>query len=318
MFIVTFKQVSILLAFISLGYFLGKRSIVKREGANTLSRLLIYVCLPAYSLSNYLQTLTMEKISKYATIIGCGFAVVLIVVLLATVLSKAFSDNKIERNMYLYMFSFSNISYFGYPLIKAVFGAEILSYFQLFCLPICIFIYSFGYFILTATDTPDSIKVDKKAVLKRVFSFPFIASLVSIALALLPVNYPSVIFDFLDPAGNCMSALSMILVGLVLSQCSLKEVFSNTRSYVVGVVRLIVIPCILGALTYALYKLCDLDQTVLICVMAFACLPAGMNVVVYPESVGISGKKGAEACVISYLMSLATVPLWFYLLSVLL
>ncbi len=108
----------------------------------------------------------------------------------------------------------------------------------------------------------------------------------------------------------------MWLVGISLASYSLKELFSSVKPYIAGLIRLLLIPLIMGSLALLLHKVFNLDKNLVIFVITFTCLPAGMNVVVFPESVGKDGSFGAKACIVSYIMGIVTIPLWFYLLTV--
>ncbi len=321
MFLITLKQVAILLFYILLGFSLCKAKIIGKEGSKILSKLLVYVFSPAYSLCNLSSSISIEKIVEYAVSIACGIVVVLLAILFGIIVSRLFSKDKLERNIYKYVLAFGNLGYFGYPLISAVFGADVLATFMLFCVPINIGISTYGYFVLTQTEDKTDECVDnvakKRDLIKRIFSVPMIFTVIGIILGLLPINMPTLFYDVLTPAGNCMSVSAMILSGIVLASCTVKELFCSVKSYFAGGVRLIICPLIFGGLAFILYRFVGLSADIFICITACSCLPAGMNAIVYPESVGLSGKSGAKVCFISYILALATIPLWFYLLEIL-
>ena len=81
----------------------------------------------------------------------------------------------------------------------------------------------------------------------------------------------------------------------------------------VGILRLIVLPAIIGGIIYLLGARGDLLKVAI----ASVSLPVGMNVVVYPESSGQDSSEGAKMCFVSYLLALATVPLVFQILQML-
>ncbi len=320
MFLITLKQVGIMVGYIFLGYILCRTKVVGKEASKILSKLLLYVISPCYCVATLSKQISIEKIVDYIVIIGAGAVVALLVILLSTVISHFFTKNAFEKNVYKYMFAFSNIGYFGYPLIGAIYGAEVLASFMLFALPINIAINSFGYYILTEKITDEAQVIDKKAKtkerLKRIFSFPLLSQLLAIVLGLLPFNIPNLFYEIITPAGNCYSASAMWLVGIALASYSLKELFLSFKPYFAGLIRLLIIPLIMGGIAYLLQMLIGFDKIIVIFVVAFPCLPAGMNVVVFPESAGQDGSFGAKSCIVSYLMGLATIPLWFYILSI--
>ncbi len=316
MFVITLQQVFILLFYIMLGFTLCKTKLVGREGSKILSKLLVCVFLPAYTVTNLASSVSVERIVEYALSLALGTAVALLMIGFGFFASKFFAKERLEKAIYQYVFAFGNIGYFGYPLIGEAFP-EVLATYMLFCLPLNIAINTYGYFILT--QTPDAVgeKRTKRQIAKSIFTFPTMGLLVGLTLGLLPLQIPAFFFSILAPAQACMSASAMLLAGIVLAGCSVKELFCSVKPYLASALRLLLCPLLFGGVAFALYKLVGLNENVFICIVASACLPAGMNAIVFPESVGASGKSGAKVCFISYLFALATIPLWFYVLSIL-
>ncbi len=300
----------------SLGFAFCKARLIGKEGSKVLSKLLVCAFLPAYTVANLSKNVSVDRVVEYALTIGAGLMSACLAIGFGIIASRFFSKEKLERATYQYVFAFGNIAYFGYPLIGAVFGAEQLTSFMLFCLPLSIAINTYGYILLTQTEGTEK-KHGKGHMLKRIFTVPTLATLLGITLGLIPLKTPQILYDILTPIGNCMSPIAMILGGIVLGGCSFKELFCTTKAYLASVVRLIVCPLLFGSVAFVSYKFAGLNAGIFICILASACLPAGMNAIVFPESVGASGKSGATLCFISYLLGLATVPLWFYLLTIL-
>jgi len=46
-----------------------------------------------------------------------------------------------------------------------------------------------------------------------------------------------------------------------------------------------------------------------------AAMPLGLNLVVYPESMGMDASENAKMCCVSYLMAIAVLPVLFALLA---
>ena len=103
----------------------------------------------------------------------------------------------------------------------------------------------------------------------------------------------------------------MLLTGSVLAGVSFKKLFTSIKPYVIGVIRLLIIPSILGGLMYLLGLRGDLFIIATACVS----IPVGMNVVVYPESAGLDSTEGAKMCFISYILALATLPIVFEIIK---
>ena len=319
-FFLTLKTVALLIFYISLGFFAGKKKIVGENAGKTLAALLTFVIMPIYCFSNLSKSVTVEKISLYLEIFAAGAVVAAICVALCIPLSKLFAKNGYSRNIYKYLIFTPNLGYFGYPLVQAVFGEVYLAMYMVFTLPLQLTINTYGYMILTdknaaliaATKSAEEIgekkKARVKATLKRLLSAPLIGTFVGITVGLLPIELPNEVYEFTAPASECLRAIAMLLTGIVLSEMPFKTLFLSKKAYLIGLLRLIIYPIIFGGAAYLLYRL-GLSAEILIFTVCLTALPAGMNVVVFPEAIGLSGKEGAQACFISYLMVIITLPL---------
>lgn len=322
-FLTTLKQVGIFLFYIGIGFSLTKTKVIDKKASGILSKLLTYLIAPVYTVSNLSRNVSIDKISTYALLILSGLVVALILIFVAIPLARLFTKNKFERNLYSYLFAFSNIGYFGNPLVEAVFGEVVLTNYLLFCLPATILISSYGYYILTKNEDESANNLTKKekrklmlkSAVSAFYTPPIIGAYVGLILALLPITLPQGFYDFLQPAVACYTAIPMLVAGIVLAGCPFKKLFASWKSYVIGLVRLIGMPLVLGSIAYLLYLYCGLEKAVIVSIFCMVSLPCGMNVVVYPESVGHDSTEGARACFVSYIMAIATVPVVFMILE---
>ena len=312
-----FKQVFNFLVLIFIGYVVRRKNVVGESAAQTLAKLLTWVFAPLYSVVNLSKNVSIDRVVGYITNIGWGLLFTIIFIVMANLLAKIFAKDSNEKGMFTYMFSFCNLGYFGYPFIKAVFGEQMLVEYMLFGLSSSITLSVYGYYILTKSasklNEQNASKSEKrKEVIKRIISPPIIGTLIGITLGLLPINKSSQTFTdivkIIEPVGNCMSPCAMILTGIVLAKSPLKDLFSSVRAYLISLVRLVGIPLVAGAICILL-KLVGVPKIVLLLAMCLSCFPAGMNVVVYPESVGLDSSAGAKPCFISYILAIITVPI---------
>ena len=103
----------------------------------------------------------------------------------------------------------------------------------------------------------------------------------------------------------------MLLTGFVLAKQPLGAMFVQAKSYLISAVKLIVFPLV----GFFLMRLLGApQQAVILCTIALA-LPFGLNSVVFPEAFGGDSTPGARLCFIGNLMALLTIPVVFWLLS---
>ena len=314
LFTITLSQVGIFLVYILLGYFLSKAKVIDRSASKVLSKLLTMVFLPCYVVVNLVEHASIENLTTYFTLILAGLVFVIIAFFACKPIAKLLGKNKLEKNCYLYMIMIGNFGYLGYPLVETVFGPVVNIQFILFCLPISILVHSYGYILLT----DDGNESDKKGFdFKTLLSPPVLAVVIGLILGLLPFEMPEIVLNLLTPAKACMSPIAMIMAGVVLSSFTFKEMFSSVKAYITSGITLVLLPLVFGGLAYALCRFLPVPKEVFIMIASFCALPAGMNVVVFPESVGHDGSTGARTSFCAYILSVITLPLMFNLINVL-
>ncbi len=323
LFVTTLQQVAVLLTFIFIGYFFRKKDIITEGGKKMLAKLIVNFFAPCYTVMSLSTIVNINDIVQYAFLIVAGIAVAIIAVFLAIIFAKLFTKEKLQRNVLIYAFAFSNIAYFGYPVVASIFGEVMRAQMILFALPMTIAIFTYGYYVLTTG--LDESKQEKTSI-KQKISFlwmpPMIGAYAGITLGLLSsgigFTIPSIITDILQLAGNCQSAPAMLLTGAVLAKIPFKKLFTSWRAYVVGIIRLLVLPAIVGTVFFIIH-LCGASGETFKLIFRLAiivsAMPVGMNTVVFPESVGHDSTEGAKTCFMSYILALGAMPLVFTLME---
>ena len=122
---------------------------------------------------------------------------------------------------------------------------------------------------------------------------------------------PAFLLDALSGLSGCMGPVSMILAGCVIATFDPKKILLLKDVYIIVAVRMLLMP----ALAFALGKLLNLPPKYFFLLVVFHCLPAGLNTVVYPSTIGKDSSLGAGLAVISNLVAIITVPLFFSFVS---
>lgn len=304
-FNLTLNNVTVLLAFIGVGYLLRRRELVPEQTGHVLSLLCTLFFAPAYSIRNISQNLTPEVASEKLLLLSYGIVIMLATVLVGRILGKILGRNEIDRKSLQYAMSFSNTGYFGYPVVEGVFGAAMLADFIIFLVPTLIALNSYGYMLF---------RKDGKFPLRRLLTSPVtLGPVIGAVIGLSGIQLPAVVNNILAGAGNCMSPCSMLLVGFMLGKFPLKQLFSGIRPYYLSAIRLIGIPVFFAGALY----LCGARDLYLFLALVNVSLPIGLNVVVFAESCGYEKEAGENArlCFISVMMALVTLPCVFAVLA---
>lgn len=269
-----FLQIFVL---IIIGYAFGKLKIFTNEMKMALSGFLLNCALPLSVLSSSQTEFSSEAFSGFIICLVFGLVYLTCIVLFVPKLLTKLKFNPDRAKTTAMMLAFSNSAFMGFPIAQELYGETGLLYAVGYNISFNLILFSLGINLVSS----GSGKFNFKDFLKKMITTPaMVASIAGLILYLLPFRLPLVIQDALSSASAIMMPASVLIVGCELSQIEFKKIFLNLSTYVISVVRLIVIP-LLTAVVLALLRL---DPTVIaVCVLLNA-MPAGTtNVILATE-----------------------------------
>lgn len=291
---VVFSQVFLLLFFVAIGFTISKLKIVNSTHTDILSRILVYVFLPANVFKTFALNFNKDYIFKNYKIVLCSVAVLIVLNLIAHFVAKLFSKSKYERAVYEYSLATPNFGYVGYPLAESIGGQAGLLDFMTFSVPVSFFAYTVSFARLTK----------KSFSLKGLLNFTTISIVISMAFGLLEIPIPDIFSNIISSASACMGPVGMLMTGIIISGFNIKKVLKKWKIYPALFLRLIVIPLSVGGV---MSLFCS--PTLVKIAVLFYCLPCGLNTVIFPELVGEDCESGAALSMLSTVASLITIPL---------
>ena len=147
---------------------------------------------------------------------------------------------------------------------------------------------------------------DKKKTLKKVMTHPCIlACVLGIILMVTGLPLPLGLDGAVTAVGNCNTAMSMMVIGMILADIDLKDFWDWTVvKYTVH--RLVVIP----AVVYIVCSFLPLNKTVLGLCVLLAAMPAGATTSILAEKYQVDSPFATKMVIFSTLLSLPTICLW--------
>ena len=299
---------------IAVGFLIAKTKILPDSASKTMAKMETWIFCPALSFMTMARNCTAETISTHATNIVLSSVSVAIALVIAIPLSRVFVKGNIsERGVYAYALAFANSGYIGDPIVLALFGDEILSYYKLFCLPLSLVIYTWGISVLTPKSD------EKGAVLKRLLNAPTIAMFAGIAVGLTgTVDYlPSFFISTLDSLKVCMGPVAMLLAGVTIARYDFLAMLKNKKVYLATALRLVAIPAVIIGALYAVKALANtvfglsIGNDVLFLTFFAVAAPLGLNTVVFPEAYGGNPETGASMAMISHTLCVVSIPILY-------
>ena len=291
---VLFEQLGLLFMFLILGFVFGKSRLIDSNHSKVLSSVCVYLFLPCTIFKSFARGFTPSYIKGNYIMILASAAVLLVLVAFAYFFSKILSKDEYERKVFRYSIIIPNYGYMGYALAEGVFGAAGLLDTIVFGIPVSLYIYTFGYCMLTNT----------KLTPKRLLNPITMAIVVGIIFGLSEIQLPHILNTFVDKSSACMSPVCMLLTGLCISEFDMKKMFGDIRVYIICIISLLVIPLsVMGV-----FKLFGNESLVRAATVLYA-MPCGLNTIVFAKLVGEDSSIGAKLALISNLMCCLTIPL---------
>ena len=300
--ITTVNQVLMMLGFMLIGYIMRKKHIGGDGVSTVLSALLVNVFMPAVCIKTFSENFSAADIAQNSSYLYAGILALIYAFAVAKLFSSLFSENELQKDVYMYSFLIPNLGYMGYPLIEGVFGTEMLFKMMLFVIPFNITIYTYGIYILNPKH---------EMSFKGIMNPSIIGMIVGIVLGLTGIKLPPFLSEIISSAKACMSPSAMILTGFVLAAIPLGPVLLNCKAYLSALVRGILIPGVAFVIMYLL----KVQNDIIIIAAGTLAMPMGLNSIVFPEAYGGDSITGAKACIVSNIVSVITIPLGFAFLG---
>ena len=315
-FIATLNPMLMLFLCMAVGYAVSRTGIMPKDSASVLSKLETYVFCPALSFATMSRYCTVSSLGTHGVNVLLAVVAVSIAIGIAIPLSGVFAKCGSVRGVYKYALTFGNFGYLGDPIVQALFGDAMLSYYKMFTLPLSVLVYSFGIAVLVP-------KGEGKGILKQIFNFPLIALLLGIVFGItgLGAHIPVFVDSTLDALKNCMGPVAMLIAGFTVANYGMGKMLKNKRVYVATALRLFVLPALIVAAVFGAKELISIalgtsinNNAVFLAFFAFA-TPLGLNTVVFPAAYGEDSSTGASMAMISHTLCVVTIPLLYALMT---
>ncbi len=287
------EQVLVLLVFISIGYILKKLHILPESSSSVLSKMLFFIFSPALTFNTFSTKFSLQIFKENYLILIYGTVILVTLMIISKFLAKLFTKDKYERGIYEYTLTTPNYGFAGYALMQGLYGDEMLLQMMIYVIPLTIYAYTEGYRKLMNFEHVSFVRIVNPAIISVVVGAIF---------GIFSIQLPDFCTDIITKLANCMSPVSMIMIGLVIAEFNLKETLLNKKAYIVSIIRLVVIPTLLCVVL----KLLNAPQNIVLLSLMTYAMPAGANTIVFPKLIDRDCRLGASFTVISSVLLIVT------------
>ncbi len=282
---------------IAAGFILKRSGITGPQGQKNITDMVIYVILPCNILKAFMTGTSTAALSSYLGI----FLISLAIQAFCVVYGKLVFRKEPEgiRQCLEYGIICSNAGFLGNPLAEGIYGAQGLVLASIYLIPQRVMMWSFGIAVFSGTK-------DMKKTLVKVISHPCILACgAGLFLMLTGLELPAALTGTVTALGNCNTAMSMMVIGMILEEMNLRE-FRDHTVLIYTVHRLVVIP----GITALICHLLPVSEMVYGVSVLLAAMPAGATTSILAEKYGMEPAFATKMVIFSTLASLPTICIW--------
>ncbi|MGL4773903.1 MAG: AEC family transporter [Clostridium sp.] len=327
-----FSSVSIIL----LGFYLRKREIINSAASKMLTKVVLSVSLPALAFTSFMTDMNGEQLKQGLSILVWGFAIYIILIPITKFIYIKVKGDK--QDVYRVLTIFGSTTFFGTPIVTAVYGAVGTMYSNIFNIAYRVFLYSYAFIKMSGK------KMDKenfKKNMKEIFLNPIIiATFLGLFIWLFQDMLPQIavtvkgevkevaflridqtipwLYKPLDYLKALASPLAWLSIGATLAEVPFKKAVSQKDAWIYSVIKVMLIPVINLVLLFVLNQLNILPvafEGVATTVIMMAA-PTATVAAAYAISFDRESLFTSNCSLLSTIVAVFAMPVWIVVLEV--
>lgn len=279
------QQILVIFCYVAVGVAAGNLGIIDPNQRKFLTKLCSGLILPFTILS----AASMEVGAEGFRNLGLAMGVMLLsmggAMAASLFLFRAFHAEGKLRAAMTSLITFPNCTFLGLPLCQALFGEIAVLY---NCAALIVFNVLFFTIQLP-------LFTGGKISLKAIFTVPTVATFVLLAMLALGIHWPAPVQTVVSSIGSMITPLSLIIIGVMLSENDLMAIFREKAVYLVMALRNFLIPAVTALVLTAM----PMDAEAKLCVLVYLSCPCATLTTIY----SIQTDTHPELCARSVLFS---------------
>ncbi len=309
-----FNQVMILGIVGIIGVIAAKLKIISTQANESLAGIIINITTPFMiisSLSN--MEFTREIVNNSIWVLVFSYLAIFVLMGLGYFSRKILGLEDSLGKVHLLHTTYGNIVFLGFPVLNELFpGGEALLYAAIYQVASNTLMWTMAIYIL-GKDKNKNIKYNL-----RKFANPnTIALFIGLILMTFQIKLPEVLNKSLRGLGNTTIYLAMIYIGALLANIKLSQTIKQLHIYFLTFNKLIFGPFIVLLIIHYFVKFTGINfgQIALSTVVLEAAMPCMVIIIILVKKYGGNEKAAIENLFITTILSLLTLPLIYYLIT---
>ncbi len=285
---------------ILVGVYGSKKKIITSEMNKGLTDILIQIALPFMIVSSFI--FTYDNNIKSNVIKTFYYSLIAYIIMTAASYLLLLPIKNDKKTILHFANVFTNTGYVGFPILNSIYGAEGVIYGSIFNMFFVIFVWTYGLILFKGNFEKKKLNTEiKKALLNP----SIIAVFIGIIIMIFDIKLPSAISSSMKGIGNITGPLSMIIIGVILSNVKIRKHLKDWTIYYGITTKLVIIPIV----TYFISLLVGDTSKAINTVIIMTAMPASAMTSIFAESFDKEKEYAAVLVSVTTLLSLITVPI---------
>ena len=327
-----FSSVSIIL----LGFSLRKKEILNSAASKMLTKVVLTISLPALAFTSFMKDINGEQLKQGLSILVWGFAIYILLIPITKIMYAKIKGDK--QDVYRVLTIFGSTTFFGTPIVTAVYGAVGTMYSNIFNIAYRVFLYSYAFIKMSGT------KMDKenfKKNMKEIFLNPIIlATFLGLFIWLFQDKLPQVavtvngevkefaflrldqtlpwFYKSLDYLKTLASPLAWISIGATLAEVPFKKAVAQKDAWGYSLIKVLLVPVINLVLLVVVSKLGILPVSFegMATTVIMMAAPTATVAAAYAISYDREALFTSNCSLLSTVVAVVAMPVWIIALEV--
>lgn len=288
------QQILVIFCYVAVGMGAGKLGLINPEQRKFLTKLCSSLILPFTILSASSMEVGAEGFRSLGIALGVIFLMIGGAMVVSLLAFRVFHAEGKLRAAMTSLISFPNATFLGLPLCQALFG-------QIAVLYNCAVVIAFNV-LFFLVQMP--LFTGEKMSLKAMLTIPTISTFALLAMLLLGIHWPAPVQTAVSGIGGIITPLSLIIIGVMLSENDLLAIFREKAVYLVMLLRNFLIP----AVAMLALMCAPMDEQSKLCVLVYLACPCATLTTIYSIQTDTRPELCARAVLFSTVCFAVSLP----------
>ena len=325
--------ISSVLIIILIGFIFTKKKILSEVTAENLSKIILFLAIPALSYNAFMQDMDSEKLNQSMSLLIWSIIIHLALIFISSIIFKKYG--KSEKDVLRMITIFGSTTVFGIPVIQAVYGDLGAMYASVFNLPYRALLYTYGYITIS------EVKLKKENIGKIISNPVIVATFLGMGVWIFQKYLPQIsinengivrsygilridktaywLFKPMQYLAALNAPLSWLSIGITLAGVPLGETLKSKISWKYSILKVSIIPMVLISIFVGLkfiagYEISYIAVATIIIMMA---TPAATVIATYAINFRKEPLLVSSCSLASSVLAVVMIPAFIVLIEIL-